>query len=97
MSPRPRKHRHCRFQGNAFLYKPRGIPTHRLSEVKLSAEELEALRLCDLEGLTQDEAGQQMGVSRGSIQRTVKEARRKVIDALLRGAMLALPGGPDQP
>lgn len=51
----------------------------------LETDELEALRLCDLEGLTQEEAGERMGVSRGTIQRTVKAARAKVVDALVEG------------
>jgi len=38
---------------------------------------MEALRLCDRDGLTQEEAGQKMGVSRGTIQRIITIAREK--------------------
>ncbi len=48
-------------------------------------DEMEVLRLCDMEGLTQEEAGQSMGVSRGTIQRIITVARRKVATALTRG------------
>jgi predicted DNA-binding protein (UPF0251 family) len=56
----------------------------------LAHDELEALRLCDLEGLTQEEAGLRMGVSRGTVQRTVKQARSKVAHALVNSAVLVL-------
>ena len=91
MSPRPRKHRYCRWHAGERVYKPRGMAAFGLPVARLEADELEALRLCDLEGLTQDEAGERMGVSRGSVQRTVKEARRKLIAALTDGAILAFP------
>jgi len=97
MSPRPRKWRNCRWRGPTRVFKPAGYPAHQLPLVELTADELEALRLCDVEGLTQDEAGDRMGVSRGTIQRTIKTARGKVVGALLDGAMLALPGDPNNP
>ncbi|RKY54775.1 MAG: hypothetical protein DRP89_04570, partial [Candidatus Neomarinimicrobiota bacterium] len=46
---------------------------------------LEALRLIDLEGLSQEEAGQRMGVSRGTIWRLLKNARRKIAQAITEG------------
>ncbi len=48
-------------------------------------DELEALSLCDRDGLTQEEAGRKMGVSRGTVQRTLMSARNKVADALAGG------------
>ncbi len=53
--------------------------------MELHRDELEALRLCDAEGLTQEEAGQSMGVSRGTIQRILTVARKKTSTALARG------------
>jgi hypothetical protein len=47
--------------------------------------ELEAFRLVDMEGLSQEEAGQQMGVSRGTIWRLVQSARKKAAQALSEG------------
>jgi len=44
--------------------------------------EVEALRLVDLEGLSQEEAGKEMGVSRGTVWRLLQSARRKVAQAL---------------
>jgi len=53
--------------------------------VFLSYDEYEVLRLIDFEGLTQEEAGERMGVSRGTIWRLIKSARKKVISALVEG------------
>ena len=82
MSPRPKKPRNCQcpFVGHAF--KPTGIPMTEIEKVALGREELEAIRLCDLEGDSQEHAGEKMGVSRGTIQRTVTQARKKVAYAL---------------
>ena len=88
MSPRPKKIRHCEgeFCGRAF--KITGTPLHELRQIDLYRDELEVLRLCDLEGLTQEEAGKRMGVSRGTIQRIITIARRKTAEALADGCAL---------
>ena len=89
MSPRPRKKRCCQggfLSGRAF--KPNGVPLHQVKQIPLRQDELEALRLCDLEGLFQEQAGERMGVSRGTVQRLVASARRKTAEALVSGAAL---------
>ena len=53
--------------------------------VVIDGAELEAMRLIDLEGLSQEEAGARMGVSRGTIWRLLQEARRKTTTALSEG------------
>ena len=58
--------------------------------ITLEPAELEALRLVDLEGLSQEQAGTKMGVSRGTIWRLVKSARRKVVQALTEGRALTV-------
>jgi uncharacterized protein len=65
-----------------------------LGIVRLALDELEAMRLCDLEGLEQEAAGTRMGVSRGTVQRLVKSGRAKMLRALLESAALVIePGG----
>lgn len=49
---------------------------------------MEVLKLCDYEGLSQQDAGDRIGVSRGTIQRMLASARRKVAQALSQGAAL---------
>lgn len=57
----------------------------KLDQIELFRDEMEALRLCDRDGLTQEEAGKKMGVSRGTIQRIITIARRKTAEALSEG------------
>lgn len=56
-----------------------------LKQIELHRDELEALRLCDGDGLTQEEAGVRMGVSRGTIQRILTVARKKTARSLAEG------------
>ena len=74
-------------------FKPRGIPMRLLEEVRLSVDELEALRLKDLLGLEQEEAAREMAVSRQTFQRIQDEAHRKVAEALVTGKALEIDGG----
>jgi predicted DNA-binding protein (UPF0251 family) len=76
------------------LFKPAGIPARLLEEVVLTLDELEALRLADLEGEYQEAAAARMGVSRATFGRIVGEARRKVAEALVQGKALRIEGGP---
>ncbi len=88
MSPRCKKPRRCRcrFAGKAF--KPTGVPLSEIERIPLTREELEVLKLCDLDDLTQAEAGVRMGVSRGTVQRILSGARKKVAEALACGRAL---------
>lgn len=91
--PRPR---HCRYVERTppvTCFKPRGIPMAELSEVLLTVEGLEALRLADLEGLTTEAAAARMRVSRHTFGRTLSRARRSVADALVNGRALCIDGG----
>lgn len=58
--------------------------------VQLEHAELEVLRLVDLEDLSQEEAGEAMGISRGTIWRLLHRARRKVVLALVEGRPLEI-------
>ena len=92
--PRPRKPRKCGCSAFVRAFKPTGKPMPQLDKMELAEDELEVLRLCDLLGLTQEEAGKRMGVSRGTVQRTVKTARAKVAQALTEGMALLLAPSP---
>jgi predicted DNA-binding protein (UPF0251 family) len=88
MSPRPIKKRCCNGKLPGQAFKPNGIPLRNLHSITLYRDELEALQLCDLEELTQEQAGERMGVSRGTVQRILTSARRKTAEALTSGAAL---------
>ena len=72
------------------VFKPTCIPLRQLPRIHLHQDELEALRLCDLQGLFQEQAGEKMGVSRGTVQRLLTSAHRKVAEALTEGAALIM-------
>lgn len=60
----------------------------KLETITIMSDEIEALKLCDMDGLTQNEAGEKMGVSRGTVQRILTSARKKVATALSGGKAL---------
>jgi len=64
-----------------------------LEEVSLGRDELEALRLADLENLSHEEVGQMMNVSRATAGRIIGEARRKTATALVHGYAIRVEGG----
>lgn len=62
-------------------------------EVTLQLDELESMRLSDLQGLYHKEAADKMTVSRQTFDRIISSARRKIADALLNGHPLNIEGG----
>ncbi|MGB9757773.1 MAG: DUF134 domain-containing protein [Candidatus Bipolaricaulaceae bacterium] len=92
--PRPLKPRRCWGFPPHGTFVPMGVPPGRLQTVFLQLDELEALRLCDLLNLDQEEAGQKMGVSRATVQRLLSSARAKVAEALVYGKALVIVHGP---
>lgn len=95
MSPRPKKTRRCEGNFRGKTFKPSGISFPELKHIKLYRDELEALKLCDFEGLFQEQAGKKMGVSRGTVQRILTSARKKTAEALATGAALVYEGEGD--
>lgn len=91
--PRPRKRCRCRAYDGDKVFKPRSIPMHDLKTIRLELSELEAMRLCDLDGLDQESAGDRMGVSRGTIQRLLAQGRAKVLTAILETSALIIEKG----
>ena len=90
---RPRKDRLVAFNPEVSYFKPRGIPLIELDEVQLTIEEREAIRLSDLLGLSHEDAGRQMGVSRATFGRIIQSARQAVADALINGKAINVEGG----
>ena len=76
-----------RFRGQA-VFKPLGVPMQDLPLAELELDQLEALRLCDLENKTQEQAGEAMGVSRGTVQRLLTAGRARLVDFILSGSAL---------
>ena len=93
--PRRCKQRNCRRLDGNRNFKPSGIPARDLEKVELKLDEFEALRLCDYDEMSQIEAGEVMGISRGTIQRLLLSGRRKIVDVLLHSKELILKNDED--
>jgi predicted DNA-binding protein (UPF0251 family) len=91
--PRSPKFRTVQGRPRSNQFKPSGVPARELETVVLGLDELEAIRLADLEGLYQEEAAARMGISRPTFGRLVAQARHKVADALFNGKALMFSGG----
>ena len=76
---------------NTYGFTPDG--TAAGVDVVLAIDELEALRLVDLEQLSQAEAAERMGVARTTIAMICSRAHTKVADALVNGRRLVITGG----
>ncbi|MGD2142773.1 MAG: DUF134 domain-containing protein [Candidatus Bathyarchaeota archaeon] len=76
-------------QPQADVFTPQ--PSSGKPPILIEPAELEAFRLVDMEGLSQEEAGERMGVSRGTIWRLLQEARRKTAQALTEGRRIQIP------
>ncbi|MFH1802955.1 MAG: DUF134 domain-containing protein [archaeon] len=88
--PRPRLRRRICFNPAVTYFKPAGIPLKTLEEVTIKQDELEALRLNNLKGLSQEEAAEQMKISQPTLHRLLVEARKKVTDALVNGKAIKI-------
>ena len=74
-------------------FKPRGIPLVDLQVSELKVEELEAIRLVDYKGMKQEDAAGKMGISRRTLARELKSARKSISDALINGKAIEIKGG----
>ncbi len=91
--PRPTKKRAIAFMPEVTYFKPAGVPLREMEEIELTYEELEALRLKDVEGLDQQDSSERMEVSRPTFQNILTTARRKVSEALVNGKAIQVKGG----
>ncbi len=88
--PRPCKRRRIHGRPNSSYFKPAGIRLIELEETVLTMPEFEAIRLIDLENLEQERAAQQMQVSQPTLSRILKQARKKIADALTNGKAIKI-------
>ena len=96
-----RRHRRGRHRGQRWIseipdinyFRPFGVPPQEMNTIYLTLEELEAVRLVDLEGMNQEEAAVTMGVSRKTLWNDLKSARKKIATALIHGYAIRIEGG----
>ena len=93
MSPRPKNIRKVNNMPSVAGFKPIASNICRKDAIFLHFEEYEAIRLCDYEMKTQQEASVSMGVSRPTLSRIYTSARQKIAQALVRGVAIMIEGG----
>ena len=91
--PRPRRCRRVRFEPSTTYFKPAGIPIRSLEEVVLTVDEIEAIRLKDGEGMSQEQAAEKMNISQPTFFRLLDSARKKIADAITNGKAIKIEGG----
>jgi predicted DNA-binding protein (UPF0251 family) len=87
---RPRLHRKIEFDPDVTYFKPRGVPMSELEIAELTVEEIEALRLKNIEGLEQIAAAEKMDTSQSTFQRILTSAYRKISEALIEGKAIKI-------
>lgn len=87
---RPRIPRFVRFTPGVTFFKPRSVPMRQLTIINLELDEVETIRLMDLEKLDQRQAASKMKISVSTFQRILESARGKIADALINGKAIAI-------
>jgi predicted DNA-binding protein (UPF0251 family) len=87
---RPKLCRKIEFDPDITYFKPQGVPLRNLEVVDLTLEEVEALRLKNVEGLEQIEAAEKMGTSQSTFQRILTSAYQKISNALINGKAIKI-------
>ncbi|WP_425058247.1 hypothetical protein SCACP_28920 [Sporomusa carbonis] len=90
---RPHKERKIEKLPPVSHFKPIGIPLREIGEITLTFEEMEAVRLADVEQLDQAGAAERMEVSRSTFHRILSKAHQKIALALWEGKAIRFEGG----
>jgi predicted DNA-binding protein (UPF0251 family)/predicted Fe-Mo cluster-binding NifX family protein len=93
MAGRPKKVRTVGMIPEFVEFSPGGVGSQASDPLVLTQDELEVIRLMDLEGLDQSEAAASMGVARATVAGISQRAHRTIADALINGRRLEVMGG----
>ncbi|MEC9484279.1 MAG: NifB/NifX family molybdenum-iron cluster-binding protein [Candidatus Izemoplasma sp.] len=80
---RYRKKRFARRLSATRDYQPVSSQQSKLPTQHITLDEFEAMRLCDIEQMSQIDAAKSMHVSRATIQRLLSDGRKKLLEAIL--------------
>ncbi len=87
---RPRKPRKVLFDPGVTYFKPVAVPLRDLEEISLEVAELEAIRLCNLKGISQVKAAKKMEISQSTLSRILISAHEKIAEALIKGKAIKI-------
>lgn len=88
--PRRKIPRRVRFKPNVYYFKPQGIPLRFLEEIVLFPDELEALKLYEVDGLAQTVAAKKMKISQPTFARILESANKKIAQAIIAGKAIRI-------
>lgn len=88
--PRPCIRRRMRFNPQIDYFKPQGVPMQRLEEVILLPDELEAIKLHDVDGLDQVTSSKKMNISQPTFARILDRAYKKIAISIIKGKALKI-------
>ena len=91
--PRPQKERIVNRPPLYSSFKPTGVRKTGLTQISLTLDEYEAIRLADYLQLEHEEASVEMEISRSTFTRLLERARGKVAAFLIEGKELCIEGG----
>lgn len=87
---RPKNPRCLKHNPSVLYFKPRGIPLSSLQEEVLFHDEIEALKLHDVDGLDQKNSALQMGISQPTFGRILDKAYKKIATAIVTGKAIKI-------
>lgn len=90
---RPRRLRRVCFCPRITRFGPKNLSLCSCGKIDLTLDELESLRLSDVEGADQIKAAKMMKISQSTFQRTLKSARKKVSQSLIEGKFIQIERG----
>jgi len=88
---RPRKRRRIGREPDFNRFGPKGIPNKGI--INLTLEELETIKLIDMNNMTQEECADSMAVARTTVTGIYNDARKKIAVAIIEGKTLIIEGG----
>ena len=91
--PRPVKYRRVENLPQYTYFVPAGRRKCEIEDIIIKVEELEAMRLKDIEELNQEECAERMRVSRQTFQNIIDSARKKIATAIIEGKAINISGG----
>jgi len=74
-------------------FKPVGVRITDLDTIILSLDEYEAIKLANYDGLGQQDASEEMGISRPTFTRLLDSAQKKIADFIVNGKGISIEGG----
>jgi len=78
------------FNPGVYYFKPQGIPLRLLEEVVLMSDEVEALKLYEVDNFEQKKAANKMKVSQPTFARILGSANKKIAEAIVQGKAIRI-------